>query len=58
MIKFAYIVYGTIVVLLTTCTNLSYITSSPGSSSNWGTRGGGSSYGGGVGGGGYSGGHK
>lgn len=56
MIKFIYIVYGAIVVLLTTCTNLSYVTS-PGSSSSWGSRGGSSSYGGGA--GGYSGGsHK
>ncbi|NEX61870.1 hypothetical protein [Noviherbaspirillum galbum] len=56
MIKFAYILYGAIVVLLTTCTNLSYLTSQPGSSSNWGTRSGSPSYGGG--GGSYSGGHK
>ena len=56
MFKFLYLIYGAIVVIVSTVLNLSYMGPSTGSSNSWSSHGGTSSYGGGSTGS-YSGGH-
>ena len=46
MIKILYIVYGAVVLIGSTMTNLSYMSQSGSNSSNWNTHSSGSSYGG------------
>lgn len=46
MIKFLYIVYGAIVIVVSTITNLAYMGDSSTTSRNWNSHSGGTSYGG------------
>lgn len=46
MLKFIYIIYGGVVVVVSTLTNLNYVGQSTTTSSNWNSHGTGSSYGG------------